>query len=154
MIFIIILIILVFVVIQVGAARWINSQLSRNRLLDIQSQDQVRLLAQTLVNKTEEVARLARLADDNVRKQLHEIHTLVNSDMTTARAEELKRTKELILAKRELVQVQGPKATQLDHDEILMLEDRVISLEQILADRLAQFRLLDDQRGDSSRDPS
>ena len=82
------------------------------------------------IMRTEEVARVAALANKNIAIQLKTIHTLVNSDMTAARTAERDSLKLLVIALKRIGQPEDIK-------ELKEAEDRIEELNQILADRMA-----------------
>jgi hypothetical protein len=105
------------------------------------------------IQATQEVARLAAESDARVDKQLthviagnERIHTLVNSDMTEARTAERDQVI-LTLAALRRVQAMSEKlhvpVTQEEIDTIFAFEARIVTLNQILADRLAAQHQVD-----------
>jgi len=79
-----------------------------------------------------------------VKEQLGDIHTLVNSDMTEARTEAMNRTRELAECRRLAL---GANPTEAEARELAMLDGRVVELESLLADRAqAQERIDAKQR--------
>jgi hypothetical protein len=99
------------------------------------------------IQRTEEVARLAALADERTNaqlvasaEQLQKIHTLVNSDMTAARTAERDSLKLLVIALRK-----NDKLLDSERKEIANAEKRIDELNQILADRLAAQQIVDAQ---------
>lgn len=93
--------------------------------------------------QTENTAALDRVAEtaarnaESTNSQLHQIHTLVNSDMTAARSSELIAVEaHLATLKRNLTTLGSPSP---DEQEVINnLTNRAIELRAILADRLAQ----------------
>jgi type VI protein secretion system component VasK len=85
--------------------------------------------------RVEKVATDAAAAQEANSSTLHDIHTLVNSDMTAARTAELTATRLLILALKRL-----PPKDADTRDAIDTAEKRVDELQQILADRLVAQR--------------
>lgn len=80
--------------------------------------------------------------------KLNQIHTLVNSDMTAARQSELDQTRAMVIILKRvlaLAAARGEKPNIADVAALERTQDRVEELEQILADRLSQFRLAEDQ---------
>ena len=83
---------------------------------------------------------------DQIDAQARRIHTLVNSDMTAARQSELDQTRATLVISRRIVALAragGDKPLTEDTDAIGRLESRVTELEQILADRLHQARIVE-----------
>ncbi len=117
------------------------------------------------------VAEVARTAADNsaaterklnqisqqalqIREQANQIHILVNSDMTAARQAELDQTRAILAVLRRVTNLtvqQGAAPDPEDVQAIARAEHRVQELEQILADRLEQFRLSERQPREPDR---
>ena len=107
-----------------------------------------RLLAaqQASIARTDEVARLAAEREQAQTAQLRDIHTLVNSDMTAARREALEQTRLTLLALEKLVDLDrsaGRKPADADLAAITDAKARIDELQAILADRLAQQRIVE-----------
>jgi hypothetical protein len=84
-----------------------------------------------------EVAKQAKKNAESTDSQLHEIHTLVNSDMTAARQGELIAVEAHLAALARNVASLGP-ASEAERKVMEGLEERADELRRILADRLAQ----------------
>ena len=100
------------------------------------------------IARTDEVARLAAAAAAATDSQLRQIHTLVNSDMTAARQSELDQTRITLIMLRKVValhEAAGRAPTADDLAAIETTEGRVRELEAILADRLVQMRVVEDE---------
>jgi hypothetical protein len=105
--------------------------------------DDLKIAQAETIRRTNEVALAAKEASDQAILKLDQIHTLVNSDMTAARQSELDQTRAmLVVLKRVVATAQGKhqEPEQADLDAIASTEGRIHELEQILADRLIQFR--------------
>jgi hypothetical protein len=79
---------------------------------------------------------------DDIASQTKRIHTLVNSDMTAARQEELEQAESLIVVLQRVMALaknNGLLPEQSDIDTLNRTKARRDELELILADRLAQF---------------
>jgi hypothetical protein len=108
--------------------------------------------------RTDEVAALAAQSATTVGAQLAElkaqgndIHTLVNSDMTSARQELLDQTRILLNMYRKTIaadQMAGRESTPEDLQAVKDAEAKVSELQAILADRLTQQRLVEQQATD------
>jgi hypothetical protein len=122
-----------------------------DQLTDYRRQDQVAAQAQRVAQAATDAAKSAqRSADeaglklDAIGVQTQRIHTLVNSDMTAARQEELDQAESLIVALRRVIQVSRDKGLQPDPSDVSQLERTMMrrdQLESILADRLQQFKV-------------
>jgi hypothetical protein len=109
---------------------------------------------QESIARTDEVARLAAIAQaeagaklDQLDLQTKRIHTLVNSDMTAARQSELDQTRAMVIV-LERVTTLAARTTGASPDprDLAALEaarSRISDLEAILADRLAQMRIVE-----------
>ncbi len=105
------------------------------------------------IKRTDEVARLAAQAAqkadaklDQIDLQAKRIHTLVNSDMTAARQSELDQTREMVIVLRRVIDLANMRKVPPDPKDVTALENailRVTDLEGVLADRLAQMRLVE-----------
>lgn len=106
---------------------------------------------QESIARTDEVARLtalsAKRADeklDQIDLQARRIHTLVNSDMTAARQSELDQTRAVVVVLRRVIalaeRTRGAEPDERDVTALSAANKRVIDLEAILADRMAQMR--------------
>jgi uncharacterized membrane-anchored protein YhcB (DUF1043 family) len=109
------------------------------------------LLAEQRATKarTEEVAVLAARAASATDSQLKQIHTLVNSDMTAARQELLDQTRLLVSIYRKTIEddrAAGREATPSDLAALDAAEAKVSELQGILADRLAQQRIVEQEQ--------
>jgi hypothetical protein len=122
--------------------------------------DQAAVAAQLLVDaqaetirRTNEVAAAAAERDSQVALQLSKIdaqaqriHTLVNSDMTAARQSERDQTIAMTAVLRKVIALAESRGQVPDKTDIQALaaaERRVTELDQILADRLAQMRVVE-----------
>jgi hypothetical protein len=122
--------------------------------------DQAAVAAQLLVDaqaetirRTNEVAAAAAERDSQVALQLsridaqaQRIHTLVNSDMTAARQSERDQTIAMTAVLRKVIALAESRGQVPDETDIQALaaaERRVTELDQILADRLAQMRVVE-----------
>ncbi len=124
-------------------------------LSDYQRQDKVAAAAAAAAVAAQEAARLAQqqAADaaaklDDLSAQTQRIHTLVNSDMTAARQEELDQAESLIVVLNRVIQLARDKGIMPDPSDVDALErtqHRRDQLELILADRLAQFHASEDE---------
>jgi hypothetical protein len=121
-----------------------------DQLADYQRQDKVARAAEIAAAAAQDAARLAQdqARDaasklDDLSAQTQRIHTLVNSDMTAARQEELDQAESLIVVLQRVIQLARDKGIMPDPSDTDALERtrrRRDQLELILADRLAQFR--------------
>jgi len=121
-----------------------------DQLADYQRQDKVAAAAAAAAVAAQEAARVAQAQAvdaasklDDLGAQTHRIHTLVNSDMTAARQEELEQAESLIVVLQRVIQLAKDKGIMPDPSDVDALERtqrRRDQLELILADRLAQFR--------------
>jgi hypothetical protein len=95
--------------------------------------------------RTDEVARLAALADERTNAQLKDIHTLVNSDMTAARTAERTATIALVVALQHTLVLNQERhlPTGTIEEEVARAQERIEELNRILADRLAAQQLVD-----------
>jgi hypothetical protein len=112
------------------------------------------------IARTDEVARIAAEADTRVQAQLtaldeqgKKIHTLVNSDMTAARTAERDAMKLLLISLRQVaaanVKMELPTPAELT-EQIEYASGRILELDQILADRMAAQKRVDDQTTDAA----
>jgi hypothetical protein len=88
----------------------------------------------------------------SVNAQLTTIHTLVNSDMTAARQELLDQTEITLVMLRRVVadaQREGDGASSEDLEAVAKTERRVRAMRGVLADRLAQQRIVEQQQRDA-----
>jgi hypothetical protein len=114
----------------------------------------VKAQAETIA-RTDEVARLAEESGKRIGDQLaaidaqgRKIHLLVNSDMTAARTAERNSLKLLVIALRNVRNLSRKLAlewSEAEEDEIVKVEERIIELDQILADRLAAQVRVDEE---------
>jgi hypothetical protein len=105
--------------------------------------------------RTDEVARLAEAADTRISLQLtsidelsQKIHILVNSDMTAARTAERDSLKLLVLALRQTHALNmkfGIPQSEHEEEEIKRVEDRIVELDLILADRHAAQKEVEEE---------
>jgi hypothetical protein len=129
----------------------------QDMLADYQRQDEVakeaKAAAEALLTQQREAAEAARLRDEASRlllsridAQADRIHTLVNSDMTAARQEELDQAEATIIVLERVIRIAREKGVDPEPEDILALEaakTRRDKLEQILADRMHQLREAD-----------
>jgi len=113
------------------------------------------LLAEQRLNRkaTEEVKAVAANNAALVATQLKQIHTLVNSDMTMARRELLDQTRLLVGMYRKTVEddeAAGRTPLPEDIKALTDAEARVTDLQGILADRLAQQRLVEKEQKEAA----
>ncbi len=116
-----------------------RSERRRERIEDFARQDRV-------AAKVDDVAATAKTATVQITNQLGVIHTLVNSDMTAARQSELDQVRlNLIMLRRlgSLRHEMGQEPVEEDEVAIASAEGRIGELEAILADRLAQMRIIE-----------
>jgi uncharacterized protein YpmB len=103
-----------------------------------------------LMSRTDEVARVAAESDHSTKIQLHQIHVLVNSELTASRTREMERTIELASSKRKIIRLHEEAGTGPTPDELAdveAMERKIDELRAILADRLVQQRIVEaDQR--------
>jgi len=132
-----------------------------DQLSDYQRQDKVAreakeaaaLVAAELQKSTEMAQESARVQQgklDDLSAQTQRIHTLVNSDMTAARQEELDQAESLIVVLQRVIQLARDKGLMPDPSDVDALERtqrRRDQLELILADRLAQFHRSEEEAG-------
>jgi hypothetical protein len=121
-----------------------TEQMHREDMLaDYQRQDKVAAAAAAAVAAAQEQAREASAKLDDLSAQTQRIHTLVNSDMSAARQEELDQAESLIVVLRRVIGLAGERGLMpdpADADALERTERRRDQLRLILADRLAQFR--------------
>jgi len=120
-----------------------------DQLADYQRQDKVAreaaaavAAAQAAAVAAQAQAREASGKLDDLSAQTQRIHTLVNSDMTAARQEELDQAESLIVVLQRVIQLARDKGVMpdpADVDALTRTQRRRDQLELILADRLAQF---------------
>jgi hypothetical protein len=125
-----------------------------DQLADYQRQDQVareaKAAAEALLAQQVAAAEAARERDiesalmlGRINAQADRIHTLVNSDMTAARQEELDQAESTIVILERVINTARAKGIQPEAEDLEALEAaraRRDRLEQILADRLHQLR--------------
>ena len=102
------------------------------------------------IRRSDEVATLAAERDaiqsaklGQIEAQAKRIHTLVNSDMTAARQSERDQTVAMAAVLRRVIglaESRGQNADLSDVEALRVAEDRVHTLDGILADRLQQMR--------------
>ena len=124
-------------------------------LSDYQRQDKVAAAAAAAAVAAQEAARQAQEQAvsaaaklDDLSAQTQRIHTLVNSDMTAARQEELDQAESLIVVLNRVIQLARDKGMMPDPSDIDALERtqrRRDQLELILADRLSQFHASEEE---------
>ena len=131
---------------------------AREDLVAVKAQEAAdRLLAaqEETIRRTDEVAIQAETTATETKESLKEIHTLVNSDMTAARQNELTVTKALLVLMQK--NVQGDKDAGLPPSEsdlaaIDATEVRILELQQILNDRHdAQARVNSERKATESK---
>jgi hypothetical protein len=132
-----------------------------DQLADYQRQDKVAreakeaasLVAAELQKSTEAAQENARVSQeklDDLSAQTQRIHTLVNSDMTAARQEELDQAESLIVVLQRVIKLakgKGLMPDPADTDALERTQRRRDQLELILADRLAQFHASEVEAG-------
>ena len=99
-----------------------------------------------VARKVDQVAADAKVATVETASQLRQIHTLVNSDMTAARQGELDQTRVSLILLRKVVAMAETAGRVATADELAAIEEtekRVTELESILADRLAQMKIVE-----------
>jgi len=102
-------------------------------------------------SRTEEVARVAALTARDQSSQLRQIHTLVNSDMTAARQELLDQTRLLVVLYRKTLDDDKIAGRPSDSQDVKAYDDALVRVDQlqvILADRLAQQRLVEKEQAE------
>jgi hypothetical protein len=127
-----------------------------DQLADYQRQDKVAQAAKTAADAAALAANKSQTQLESIAVQTKRIHTLVNSDMTAARQEELDQAESLIVALRRVIQLSADKGSQPEPSDVAQLErtsQRRDQLEQILADRMQQFKAseLEAGRSDAGR---
>jgi hypothetical protein len=109
------------------------------------------------VKRTDEVARLAAETDKRVFDKLGEIHILVNSDMTAARTAERDAMQLLAVSLDQQrlanLKIGIPVAPAL-MEQIEYAKTRIVELDQILADRHAAQKRIDDEAAAAGRAPA
>jgi hypothetical protein len=105
------------------------------------------------IARTDEVAKVAAASDALIQAQLKsidtqgkKIHILVNSDMTAARTNERDQARLTLLALKRVQALStklGLPVTIDEVDAIAAAEERIVELDQILADRLEAQRAVD-----------
>lgn len=104
--------------------------------------------------RTDEVARLAAKNQAIMTTQLIQIHTLVNSDMTAARQELLDQTRITLMMLRTIISddVQAGRPSRPDDlQAITDTERRIDTLRAILADRLAQQKIVEREQQEAKK---
>jgi hypothetical protein len=84
--------------------------------------------------------------NEKLNDKLKEIHTLVNSDMTSARQSELDQTRLTLVMLRKIVRLienSGAKVGEEDLKLISETEIKIKDLELILADRMEQMKIVE-----------
>jgi hypothetical protein len=112
------------------------------------------------IARTDEVAKVAAASDALIQAQLKsidtqgkKIHILVNSDMTAARTNERDQARLTLLALKRVQALSaklGLSVTRDEVDAIKTAEERIVELDQILADRLAAQRAVDEEAAASA----
>jgi hypothetical protein len=125
-------------------------QRKAEKKLDWEREDEVatraKKAAQLLVESN---ARVAKVVDDNATQmfaKLHEIKTLVNSDMTAARVEQRDAVKLTLVGIRKIIRLDedaGREPSQEDLDAIMLADKQIKHLDVLLADRAAQQKAVD-----------
>jgi hypothetical protein len=114
--------------------------------------DQAAVAAELLVASNERAAANAELTLgklDQIDKQAKRIHTLVNSDMTAARQEQLDQIRITVTVLKRVIDLaakNGIKPDKQDVESLARAESRVAELESILADRAHQMQLVEAER--------
>jgi hypothetical protein len=120
-----------------------NRQAMARERRAVDRQDEVAARVAEAAIKADQVARVAATVAADTKKQLDQIHTLVNSDMTAARQAELDQTRRALAVLMRLVdkdRAMGNAPSISDFEEIGRNQTRINDLEKILADRLAQLK--------------
>lgn len=129
------------------AKDWLaGSQRARERQQDHDWQIEV-------ANKVEAVKVKAAEVAESQGSQLKQIHTLVNSDKTAAFQTELNATRaNAVLLRRVMAldKVAGTVASPEDLEVLTTAEARIVELQVILADRLAQQKLVEEEQARAS----
>ena len=110
-------------------------------LSDYQRQDKVAAAAAAAA-AAQGAALSAGVKLDDLSAQTARIHTLVNSDMTAARQEELDQAESLIVVLKRVIKLVEDRGTEPDPADVETLartQRRRDQLELILADRLERF---------------
>lgn len=95
---------------------------------------------------------LVRRNQADTSAKLEQIHTLVNSEMTAARQNELDQTRTMLVVLQRVVATAYEKGTEPDPADLAMIKStraRISELEQILADRLVQLRIVEKESADA-----
>jgi hypothetical protein len=131
-----------------------------DQLADYQRQDKVAAAAAVAATAAQAAAIAAQrqAADtatklDDLSAQTQRIHTLVNSDMTAARQEELDQAESLIVVLQRVISLakgKGIMPDPADTDALERTRQRRDHLELILADRLAQFHASVKEAGETA----
>ncbi len=131
-------------------------RISQKAIAD-QAAEAARLLLeaqQESIERTDEVARVAAAEAvkanaklDQIDLQAKRIHTLVNSDMTAARQSELDQSRAMGVVLRRVIDLAvstpGVEPDPRDITALRATDTRISELEAILADRLAQMRIVE-----------
>jgi hypothetical protein len=109
---------------------------------------------ETIIRQQHEAGEAARIRDDTshvllsrIDAQAERIHTLVNSEMTAAREEEMQQAEKMIVILKRVIAAARSKGANPDPEDLAALalvQDRRDTLEQILADRMHQLRESED----------
>lgn len=127
---------------------------ARERLADLERQDRVahrtaetaELLSQAqqlTIQKTDEVAVRVESTTTEVRAQLTQIHTLVNSNLTTALQGELDQTRRSLVLLYRLAVLTPGEATVEELAVIEQTRAHIAELEANLVDRATQTKIAD-----------
>jgi chemotaxis response regulator CheB len=117
----------------------VAEQAAKAAKLLLDSQKETRLAA-------EKVARVAAEAATSTDMQLERIHKLVNSDMTSARTEQLKAEREKLVALKRIVALDKGAGRKPQAHDIVAIDsttDGITALEALLGDRLHQQRAVE-----------
>ena len=122
----------------------------QDQLADYQRQDRVAIDAANTAAAARNAAWAAQRAAERSQDQLavlnaqtRRIHTLVNSDMTAARQEQLDQDEQLIVMLQRVIQLTQDKGMPPNQDDLNSLDrirHRRDQLELLLADRIEQAR--------------
>lgn len=116
---------------------------------DYRRQDEIAERVAEVARATAASAAATKTQLNGISNQATQIHTLVNSDMTSARQAELDQTRVVLAVLRRVVAVTVEKGLPPLPDDLIAIQeavDRISELESILADRLTQLRLSEQER--------
>jgi hypothetical protein len=105
-----------------------------------------------VMRRGDEVARLAAKSQAETNTQLKQIHTLVNSDMTAARQEELNQTRQALDALQRIIarDYEDERApSEADLAAVVEKEARIEELTAILADRRVQQLVVEKEQAEA-----